>query len=42
MGYLVASQSFDIAISYEVHKLSYELLNVLPKHLWSIHGGLSP
>jgi len=38
----IASQSFDIAISYGVHKLSNELLNVLPEHSWNIHGGLSP
>nr|WP_245405943.1 formyltransferase family protein [Lysinibacillus fusiformis] len=38
----IASQSFDIAISYGVHKLSNELLDVLPKHSWNIHGGLSP
>lgn len=35
-------QEFDLAISYGVHKLSDELLEVLPKHSWNIHGGLSP
>lgn len=38
----VKNQSFDLAISYGVHKLSDELLEVLPKHSWNIHGGLSP
>ena len=38
----VRKQSFDLAISYGVHKLSDELLEVLPKHSWNIHGGLSP
>ncbi|CAM5190874.1 Bifunctional polymyxin resistance protein ArnA [Ureibacillus acetophenoni] len=38
----VTSQTFDLAISYGVHKLSNELLEVLPEHAWNIHGGLSP
>lgn len=38
----VKSQSFDLAISYGVHKLSNELLDVMPEHSWNIHGGLSP
>lgn len=38
----VASQSFDLAISYGVHMLSKELLEVMPEHSWNIHGGLSP
>lgn len=38
----VAEQSFDLAISYGVHKLNNELLEVMPKHSWNIHGGLSP
>ncbi|SOB91361.1 formyl transferase-like protein [Ureibacillus xyleni] len=38
----VCNQTFDIAISYGVHKLSNELLNVLGKHAWNVHGGLSP
>ena len=38
----VKSQSFDLAISYGVHMLSKELLDVLPEHSWNIHGGLSP
>ncbi|MFJ7735964.1 formyltransferase family protein [Lysinibacillus sp. NPDC097287] len=38
----VATQQFDLAISYGVHKLSNELLSVMPEHSWNIHGGLSP
>lgn len=38
----VAAQQFDLAISYGVHMLSNELLSVMPKHSWNIHGGLSP
>lgn len=38
----VKSQSFDLAISYGVHKLSDELLKVLGGNAWNIHGGLSP
>lgn len=38
----VSSQSFDLAISYGVHKLNNELLEVLGEHAWNIHGGLSP
>lgn len=38
----VASQAFDLAISYGVHMLSKELLDVMPEHSWNIHGGLSP
>lgn len=38
----VNAQSFDLAISYGVHMLSKELLEVLPEHAWNIHGGLSP
>lgn len=38
----VCSQSFDLAISYGVHMLSKELLEVMPEHSWNIHGGLSP
>lgn len=38
----VKAQSFDLAISYGVHKLSKELLDVMPEHSWNIHGGLSP
>lgn len=38
----VAKQSFDIMISYDVHKLSNKLLDVMPEHSWNIHGGLSP
>lgn len=38
----VKSQSFDLAISYGVHMLSKELLEVMPEHSWNIHGGLSP
>lgn len=38
----IKNQSFDLAISYGVHKLSDELLEVLPEHAWNIHGGLSP
>lgn len=38
----VKAQSFDLAISYGVHMLSKELLEVMPEHSWNIHGGLSP
>lgn len=38
----VKSQQFDLAISYGVHMLSKELLEVMPEHSWNIHGGLSP
>lgn len=38
----VSSQTFDLAISYGVHKLNNELLEVLGEHAWNIHGGLSP
>ncbi|WP_107840316.1 formyltransferase family protein [Metasolibacillus meyeri] len=38
----VKNQSFDLAISYGVHMLSNELLEVMPEHSWNIHGGLSP
>lgn len=38
----VKNQTFDLAISYGVHKLSDELLEVMPAHSWNIHGGLSP
>lgn len=38
----VKSQKFDLAISYGVHMLSKELLDVMPEHSWNIHGGLSP
>ena len=29
-------------ISYGCHKISDELLNIVKKHKWNIHGGLSP
>lgn len=32
----------DIVISYGVHKLSEDLLDVFPVYSWNIHGGLSP
>ncbi|GLC87792.1 formyltransferase family protein [Lysinibacillus piscis] len=38
----VKNQTFDLAISYGVHMLSKELLEVMPEHSWNIHGGLSP
>lgn len=38
----VKGQTFDLAISYGVHMLSKELLEVMPTHSWNIHGGLSP
>lgn len=38
----VAAQTFDLAVSYGVHMLNKELLDVMPKHSWNIHGGLSP
>jgi len=38
----IKGQSFDLAISYGVHMLSEDLLDVLPEHSWNIHGGLSP
>lgn len=38
----VKLQQFDLAISYGVHMLSKELLEVMPEHSWNIHGGLSP
>lgn len=38
----IKEQQFDIAISYGVHKLNNELLEVLGDHAWNIHGGLSP
>jgi folate-dependent phosphoribosylglycinamide formyltransferase PurN len=38
----VRNQTFDLAISYGVHMLSKELLEVMPEHSWNIHGGLSP
>ncbi len=38
----VSEQTFDLAISYGVHMLSKELLDVMPAHSWNIHGGLSP
>ena len=38
----IKSQQFNLAISYGVHKLSDELLDVLPENAWNIHGGLSP
>jgi len=33
---------FDIAVSYGIHKLQNDLLDVLPDRAWNIHGGLSP
>lgn len=38
----IKEQRFDLAISYGVHMLSKELLEILPEHAWNIHGGLSP
>ncbi|MCM3389785.1 methionyl-tRNA formyltransferase [Ureibacillus chungkukjangi] len=38
----VKSQTFDVAISYGVHKLDNELLDALGENAWNIHGGLSP
>lgn len=38
----IKEQEFDLAISYGVHMLSKELLEILPEHAWNIHGGLSP
>lgn len=33
---------FDVVISYGVHKLSPELLDLMPPTRWNTHGGLSP
>lgn len=38
----VKKLDFDVAISYGVHKLHNEFLEVLGEHAWNIHGGLSP
>lgn len=38
----IQQQEFDLAISYGVHKLDEETLNVLGDNAWNIHGGLSP
>ena len=32
----------DMAVSYGIHKLDNEVLDLLPEHAWNIHGGLSP
>lgn len=38
----VMEHSPDVVISYGVHMIREETLNVFPKHAWNIHGGLSP
>lgn len=36
------SMDADLVLSYGIHKLDNETLDVLPKNSWNIHGGLSP
>lgn len=32
----------DVALSYGIHKLNEDILSILPKNSFNIHGGLSP
>ncbi|RXT04460.1 formyltransferase family protein [Ammoniphilus sp. CFH 90114] len=38
----IVGQRADIVLSYGIHKLSDDLLEVMPEQAWNIHGGLSP
>jgi methionyl-tRNA formyltransferase len=38
----VAAMNPDVVLTYGVHKISNELLEVFPPMAWNIHGGLSP
>jgi folate-dependent phosphoribosylglycinamide formyltransferase PurN len=38
----IQSLNPDVVISYGVHKLEKNVLDILPQYAWNIHGGLSP
>ncbi|NOU66727.1 methionyl-tRNA formyltransferase [Paenibacillus sp. LMG 31461] len=38
----IQKQNPDVVLSYGVHKINKNILDILPKYAWNIHGGLSP
>ncbi|MNW42974.1 Bifunctional polymyxin resistance protein ArnA [compost metagenome] len=38
----IEQQQPDVVISYGVHKINQDILDIFPTYAWNIHGGLSP